>query len=126
MQPMDRPDLPGSRHCVGCNGLTFRNRGDGLCPRCAYQAENLIEQIEIESISRDLALMSQFEAYCRQRDLAGAGATRPGFAFGDPLFAPDRLSDRPFSAADGAGHGEAGGGHATRPDPFGLRRDRPA
>lgn len=65
---MDSNMLPGSRECVGCHGLTFRNRADGLCPRCAFQAESLIEQIELDSLEHDLALMTQFEAYCQQRD----------------------------------------------------------
>lgn len=65
---MPEQKLPGSRACVGCRGLTFRNRGDGLCPRCAFQAEALIEQIELDGLDRDLALITQFEAYCQNRD----------------------------------------------------------
>lgn len=61
-------DLTGSRNCVGCGGLTFRNRRDGLCPRCAYHAEHLIEQIELETLERDLALLTRFDAYCADRD----------------------------------------------------------
>ncbi len=72
---MDSNMLPGSRECVGCHGLTFRNRSDGLCPRCAFQAESLIEQIELDSLERDLALITEFEAYCRQRDAADRPAT---------------------------------------------------
>lgn len=70
--PMEPQDLPGSRSCVGCGGLTFRNREDGLCPRCAFQAESLIEQIELDGLDHDLNLMSRFEAYCNERDLAAA------------------------------------------------------
>lgn len=73
---MEPAELPGSRHCVGCGGLTFRNRDDRLCPRCAFEAEHLIEQIELESLDNDLALMTRFEAYCRQRDLAGNAPAR--------------------------------------------------
>lgn len=72
---MDSNMLPGSRECVGCHGLTFRNRSDGLCPRCAFQAESLIEQIELDSLERDLALITEFEAYCRQRDEINRPAT---------------------------------------------------
>jgi hypothetical protein len=71
---MDRSELPGSRRCVGCDGLTFRNREDGLCPRCAFEAEHLIEQIELDCLDRDLALMERFDAYCRERDLGVAHA----------------------------------------------------
>jgi hypothetical protein len=66
-----RFDLPGSRVCVGCRGLTFRQREDGLCPRCAHHAEQLMEEIEIESMNRDLALITRFEAYCTWRERAG-------------------------------------------------------
>ena len=73
----DGIELPGSRSCVGCDGLTFRNRDDGLCPRCAYSAERLIEQIELDSLDRDLTLMTRFEAYYRQRELRLAAVGRP-------------------------------------------------
>lgn len=60
--------LPGSRCCVGCNGLTFRQRADGLCPRCAFDAESLIERIEVDGLHHDLQLITEFEAYYRQRE----------------------------------------------------------
>ena len=60
--------LPGSHECVGCGGLTFRQRDDGLCPRCAFEAESLIERIELDGLDRDLELITQFEAYYRQRE----------------------------------------------------------
>ncbi len=60
--------LPGSHECVGCGGLTFRQRDDGLCPRCAFEAESLIERIELEGLDRDLRLITEFEAYYRQRE----------------------------------------------------------
>ena len=60
--------LPGSRSCVGCGGLTFRQRGDALCPRCAFDAESLIERIELDGMNRDLQLITEFEAYYRQRE----------------------------------------------------------
>ena len=82
---------------MGCGGLTFRNRDDGLCPRCAYQAENLIEQIELESLERDLTLITRFEAYYRQRELART--TGRGVAFGEPLFDEGRIHERPFGAS---------------------------
>lgn len=65
---MEEFRLPGSKICVGCSGLTFRDNGDHLCPRCAFSAEDLIEQIEMDCIERDLALITEFEAYCAQRD----------------------------------------------------------
>jgi len=64
---MTPEDLPGSRACVGCHGLTFRSRGDGLCPRCAFNAESLIEQVELDALDRDLQLLTQFEAYYQAR-----------------------------------------------------------
>lgn len=60
--------LPGSHACLGCNGLTFRSREDGLCPRCAFEAESLIERIELDGLGRDLALLVEFDAYYRQRE----------------------------------------------------------
>lgn len=99
--------LPGSRDCVGCHGLTFRMRDDGLCPRCAFEAESLIERIELDGMSRDLQLMTEFDAYYRQREehrkrFARLGATpvfshkpfldpvgRPPFSFAPLTFAPD-------------------------------------
>ena len=60
--------LPGSRSCIGCGGLTFRQREDGLCPRCAFDAETLVERIEVEALEHDLQLLVEFDAYCRQRD----------------------------------------------------------
>jgi len=93
---MEPAELPGSRHCVGCGGLTFRNRDDGLCPRCAFEAEHLIEQIELDGLDHDLGLMMKFEAYCRQRDLA-AERTTPVFGAA-PLWAQSRRADRPFDA----------------------------
>jgi hypothetical protein len=60
----DAPEvLPGSHACVGCRGLTFRQRSDGLCPRCAFHAENLMERIELDGIERDLQLLTEFDAY---------------------------------------------------------------
>jgi len=61
--------LPGSHECVGCGGLTFRQREDALCPRCAFEAERLIERIELDGLSRDLELMTEFEAYYAQREV---------------------------------------------------------
>jgi hypothetical protein len=98
--PIDPDELPGSRTCVGCNGLTFRNREDGLCPRCAFQAESLIEQIELEGLEHDLALMTRFEAYCTQRDRATAEREARALVFagtGARVDAPAR--EHPFGAA---------------------------
>ena len=66
MPPNDA--LPGSRSCVGCGGLTFRQRDDGLCPRCAFETEQLMEGIEIAGLDRDLELLTEFDAYYRQRE----------------------------------------------------------
>lgn len=87
---MERFELPGAQACIGCQGLTFRNREDQLCPRCAYQAEHLIEQIELDLLNRDLSLMTQFEAYYRQRELGqpAGEVDAPVFdrtPFGDPF-----------------------------------------
>ncbi|MCW2921243.1 MAG: hypothetical protein JWL76_1117 [Thermoleophilia bacterium] len=60
--------LPGSHECVGCGGLTFRQREDALCPRCAFEAESLIERIELDGLAHDLQLMTEFDAYYRQRE----------------------------------------------------------
>ena len=60
--------LPGSHECVGCGGMTFRRRDDALCPRCAFDAESLIERIELDGLSRDLQLLTEFEAYYCQRE----------------------------------------------------------
>jgi len=60
--------LPGSRTCIGCGGLTFRQRDDALCPRCAFQAEQLMEHIEIEGLGRDLQLLTEFDAFYSRRD----------------------------------------------------------
>ena len=60
--------LPGSHECVGCGGLTFRQRQDALCPRCAFEAESLIERIELDGLAHDLQLMTEFDAYYRQRE----------------------------------------------------------
>jgi hypothetical protein len=60
--------LPGSQQCVGCGGMTFRRREDALCPRCAFDAESLIERIELDGMDRDLQLITEFEAYYRQRE----------------------------------------------------------
>lgn len=98
--------LPGSHACVGCGGLTFRQREDALCPRCAFEAESLIERIELDGLDRDLELITQFEAYYQQREvhrkrfrrLAGpVFARRPVL---DPISreAPDFTPD-PFWAA---------------------------
>lgn len=64
----DSIQLPHSKSCVGCHAVTFRNRPDGLCPRCAWSAESLIEQIEIDSLESDLELLTAFDAYCDMRD----------------------------------------------------------
>jgi hypothetical protein len=61
--------LPGSHACVGCGGLTFRQREDALCPRCAFEAESLIERIELDGLSNDLELITRFEAYYQQREV---------------------------------------------------------
>lgn len=60
--------LPGSHECVGCGGLTFRQRDDALCPRCAFEAETLIERIELDGLEHDLQLITEFDAYYRQRE----------------------------------------------------------
>jgi hypothetical protein len=60
--------LPGSQSCVGCGGMTFRKREDALCPRCAFDAEALIERIELDCLDHDLNLLTQFDAYYRQRE----------------------------------------------------------
>lgn len=60
--------LPGSQSCVGCGGMTFRQRADVLCPSCAFNAEALIERIELDSLSSDLQLITEFEAYYQQRE----------------------------------------------------------
>lgn len=60
--------LPGSHNCVGCHGLTFRRSDDMLCPRCAFDAETLIERIELDGLERDLQLITQFDAYYRSRE----------------------------------------------------------
>jgi hypothetical protein len=60
--------LPGSQACIGCGGLTFRQREDALCPRCAFDTESLIERIELDGLNRDLQLITEFEAYYRQRE----------------------------------------------------------
>ena len=60
--------LPGSQECVGCGGMTFRKRQDALCPRCAFDAESLIERIELDCLDRDLQLITEFDAYYRQRE----------------------------------------------------------
>ena len=64
----DHGHMPGSHDCVGCGNLTFRRRADDLCPRCAWQAEQLMEQIELDSLTRDLSLITRYEAACWQRD----------------------------------------------------------
>ncbi|MEO6867875.1 MAG: hypothetical protein ABI200_07630 [Gaiellales bacterium] len=61
--------LPGSLSCIGCGGLTFRQREDALCPRCAFEAESLIERIELDGLHRDLQLMTEFDAYYQQREV---------------------------------------------------------
>lgn len=60
---------PASRcqNCVGCQAITFRNRGDGLCPRCAYEAEQLVERIEIAMLDADLDLLVRLDAWCASR-----------------------------------------------------------
>lgn len=95
--------LPGSHECVGCGGLTFRQREDSLCPRCAFEAESLIERIELDGLDRDLELITQFEAYYRQREEHQERFRRlggPVFAR-RPLFDPDDREPAQF-----------------RPDPF--------
>ncbi|MCW2956606.1 MAG: hypothetical protein JWO69_1475 [Thermoleophilia bacterium] len=82
MSDYRQESLPGSRRCVGCGGLTFRQRDDELCPRCAFEAESLIESIEIDGLNRDLSLITQFEAYYRQREAARARVRR----LGGPVF----------------------------------------
>jgi hypothetical protein len=75
--------LPGSHTCVGCGGLTFRQREDALCPRCAFETEQLMETIEIAGLDRDLELMTEFDAYYSQRDADRARFKR----LGGPVFA---------------------------------------
>ena len=75
--------LPGSHACVGCGGMTFRKREDALCPRCAFDAESLIERIELDGLSRDLQLITEFEAYYRQREQDRKRLRR----LGGPVFA---------------------------------------
>jgi hypothetical protein len=83
MDAMPSDALPGSHMCVGCSGLTFRQRDDGLCPRCAFETEQLMERIEIAGLDRDLQLLTEFEAYYSQRD-----ADRKRFKrLGGPVFA---------------------------------------
>jgi hypothetical protein len=76
--------LPGSQECVGCGGMTFRRREDALCPRCAFDAEALIERIELDCLDHDLQLITEFEAYYRRREQDreryGELARRPVFA----------------------------------------------
>lgn len=85
--------LPGSQECVGCGGMTFRKREDALCPRCAFDAESLIERIELEGLDRDLRLITEFEAYYRQREEQKRRFQR----LGGPIFAgsPGIASERP-------------------------------
>ena len=91
--------LPGSRTCVGCHGLTFRRASDGLCPRCAFEAEHLIERIEIDSLNRDLALITEFEAYYQKREEHRLRLAQ----IGGPVFPPfepyehDQRTESPFS-----------------------------
>lgn len=93
------PQLPGSRSCVGCHGTTFRQRDDGLCPRCAFDAECLIERIEVDGLHRDLQLMTEFDAYYRQREEQRERASNVSSG---NVFARDRqestLSRRPWPA----------------------------
>lgn len=107
---MEYFQMPGAQGCVGCGGLTFRNRQDGLCPRCAYQAEHLIEQIEIDSLERDLSLLTRFEAYYRQREelRATGDPTAVPTPLGDPVPAAQVATDEPDSAAEAAASGVSG------------------
>lgn len=85
--------LPGSQECVGCGGMTFRKREDSLCPRCAFDAESLIERIELEGLDRDLRLMTEFDAYYRQREEQKRRFERlggPVFARGPSIASPER------------------------------------
>ena len=100
---MSPEDLPGSRACVGCHGLTFRSRGDGLCPRCAFNAESLIEQVELDALDRDLSLMTQFEAYYQARSERREGP--PLVAAPAPTLPAARVRDaarprRPFAGME--------------------------
>lgn len=95
--------LPGSQTCVGCSGMTFRKREDGLCPRCAFDAESLIERIELDGLDRDLQLMTEFEAYYRQREQQKERFER----FSEPVF-PER-SEHDIARREPA---------AFTPDPF--------
>ena len=91
--------LPGSHACVGCGGLTFRQREDSLCPRCAFEAESLIERIELDGLDRDLQLITEFEAYYCQREEQRTRFQRlagPVFAH-QPLREPSRNERPPFA-----------------------------
>lgn len=92
--------LPGSHACVGCGGLTFRQRDDALCPRCAFEAESLIERIELDGLHRDLQLITEFEAYYRQREVQRARFKKLGGpVFGNrPLLDPAARERAPFTA----------------------------
>lgn len=81
--------LPGSHTCVGCGGLTFRRREDHLCPRCAFEAEQLIERIELDGLDRDLELMARFDAYYQRRAAHQASAHVLPF----PLFGETAVRD---------------------------------
>lgn len=81
--------IPGSHECVGCSGLTFRQRPDGLCPRCAFEAESLIERIEVDGLHEDLRLITEFDAYYRQREEQRKRFKR----LGGPVFARRPIID---------------------------------
>lgn len=89
--------LPGSHTCVGCGGMTFRKRDDALCPRCAFDAEALIERIELDCIDRDLQLITEFEAYYRQREVTSERLR----TFKRPVFA-DRANRHDLAARNEA------------------------
>ena len=90
---MDARDqlLPGSHACVGCGGLTFRQREDALCPRCAFEAESLIERIELDGLHHDLQLITEFDAYYRQREVQRERFQR----LAGPVFGERREIDAP-------------------------------
>jgi hypothetical protein len=74
--------------------MTFRQRSDGLCPRCAFDAEQLIERIELDGLSRDLQLITEFEAYYRKREEQRERLA----ALGEPLRTSPSITGVPLDA----------------------------
>jgi hypothetical protein len=64
----DSYPMPGGhRRCIGCTSITFRNRDDQLCPKCAFETERLVEQVELAMLDDDLALLVRLDAWCASR-----------------------------------------------------------